>query len=88
MVSRIFLKFVSLGPPYGYQELIIMTLLKSENKMGTLQEIYEKIMEDFSYFRYATSDRNWKKKIREELNNTCKHNLKTRIGHTFQGKTT
>ena len=55
-------------PPYGYQELIIMTLLKSQNKMGTLQEIYEKIMEDFTYFRYATSDRNWKKKIREELN--------------------
>ena len=56
-------------PPYGYQELIIMTLLKSQNKMGTLREIYEKIMEDFPYFRYnATSDdRNWKKKIREEL---------------------
>ena len=77
LISRVFLKknlyfgftnFVSLGPPYGYQELIIMTLLKSENKMGTLQEIYEKIMEDFTYFRYATSDRNWKKKIREELN--------------------
>ena len=46
-----------------------MTLLKNQNKMGTLREIYEKIMEDFPYFRYgATSDRNWKKKIREELN--------------------
>ncbi|XP_071512504.1 uncharacterized protein [Panulirus ornatus] len=57
-------------PPYSYANLITLAINSSSRRKMTLAEIYQWIMDNFSYYRQASSG--WKNSVRHNLSlNKC-----------------
>ena len=62
--------YINSKPPYSYISLITLALTSSENKMSTLNDIYQFIMDRYPFYRQ--NQQRWQNSIRHSLSfNDC-----------------